>query len=358
MAFRQKVQSKALKNLKLIILVFSLVQVYCLIYAAVMFAAHGSCEYPSNSVALGVFIWTLTRTVEYLVWVYPIMFIFWPKSLQTFLVKKCKCCCPNAQKAKERETGKDSEYNDFDHVDSGEDELYAEDWLNDDESENGANKKSKSALDQDEDEWTQTNRRRNASEVYFLGSQPVKNEIAPQSDLVRRSILIAKNQGSVNLEQRMSLIESHEASIQEETVYRNLINHSLVDNDPLSPVSARSVSADNFFREVGPNIAKDTDEKKNIFDDEENEQNSFIDDSPLYSQKSPMRSSSDADSAHNPSDIAVYNNSHRPSYVDVAHPCVNGKHVHLKTPQGSRAKLVRHTFTSMQDTQAMLDTPE
>lgn len=46
-AFRQETQSKALGNLKMIIFVFSLVQLYCLVYASVMFGEHANCEYPS-----------------------------------------------------------------------------------------------------------------------------------------------------------------------------------------------------------------------------------------------------------------------------------------------------------------------
>jgi len=90
--FRQQTQLKALKNLKLIIAVFTGVQLYCLIYALAMFFTKTSCEYPTDKMIVGVFVWTLTRTMQYLIWIYPIMYIFWPKSLQAMIVKKFKCC--------------------------------------------------------------------------------------------------------------------------------------------------------------------------------------------------------------------------------------------------------------------------
>ena len=80
-AFRQKTQQKALSNLKMIIAVFSAVQLYCFAYAIAMFSTKASCQYPSQSVGLGFFIWTLTHALQYLVWVYPVMYILWPRAL-------------------------------------------------------------------------------------------------------------------------------------------------------------------------------------------------------------------------------------------------------------------------------------
>ena len=67
--------------MKLIIVVFSCVQAYCLIFAVSMFSAKANCEYPTASVIFGLIIWFITRLIEYLIWVYPVMYIFWPKSL-------------------------------------------------------------------------------------------------------------------------------------------------------------------------------------------------------------------------------------------------------------------------------------
>ena len=91
--FRQNAQQRALENLKLIIVVFFCVQSYCLIYSISMFAAKADCDYPSDSQFFGNFIWFLTRFIQYLVWVYPIMYIFFPRSLKILIVTKlCKCC--------------------------------------------------------------------------------------------------------------------------------------------------------------------------------------------------------------------------------------------------------------------------
>ena len=92
-AFRQKAQKKALDNLKLIIIVFSGVQSYCLIYAIVMFSTQANCQYPSSSLVFGFIIWFVTRLTQYLIWIYPVMYIFWPKSLTKVIRKRCGCCC-------------------------------------------------------------------------------------------------------------------------------------------------------------------------------------------------------------------------------------------------------------------------
>jgi len=84
-AFRQKTQSKALGNLKMIIGVFSGVQLYCLVYSIAMFATKTSCEYPTEYIAVGFSIWTITHLLQYLAWVYPVMHIFWPKALQAYI---------------------------------------------------------------------------------------------------------------------------------------------------------------------------------------------------------------------------------------------------------------------------------
>lgn len=81
------------------------------------------------------------------------MYIFWPKSLQSFIVKKCKCCL----RGDEEKLGKgsvlgarqgleDPDYDDFDHIDD-------DDTL---ESVLG-----KGAKDQKEDEWVKSSRRSN-----------------------------------------------------------------------------------------------------------------------------------------------------------------------------------------------------
>lgn len=86
------------------------------------------------------------------------MYIFWPKALQAYLVKKCKCCFSSARKEKEREAAlfisQDNEYDDFDHVDSGEEELYADDWMSNEDEGGTRKKKEASGIDRDEDEWT------------------------------------------------------------------------------------------------------------------------------------------------------------------------------------------------------------
>ena len=210
-AFRQKTQSKALDNLKLIIVVFSCVQAYCLVYSIVMFILKANCEYPTDSIFWAIFVWTMTRSIQYLIWVYPIMYIFWPRSLKHFIVKKCKCCLSkerqNRHKAVAQENKRDgqnpngeSSLDSFDNVDFEEDEYAVDSWSSDKEERKGS----------DEDEWMQTNRKKDASEVLWLGTSPADVEdIEPASELVRRSMEIIKLRNKTSTTDRLHLIELH-----------------------------------------------------------------------------------------------------------------------------------------------------
>ena len=62
-------------------MVFACVQAYLLIYSVIMFFSKADCVYPSNSIFFGVFIWGLTRAIQDLIWVYPVMYILWPRGL-------------------------------------------------------------------------------------------------------------------------------------------------------------------------------------------------------------------------------------------------------------------------------------
>ena len=90
--FRNTQQKNALKNLKMIINVFTFVQAYCLLYELILFFTNGGCEYPTKSLAAGFIIWLVTKTITYFIWVYPIIYIFWPHTL-TRLLKKTFCPC-------------------------------------------------------------------------------------------------------------------------------------------------------------------------------------------------------------------------------------------------------------------------
>ena len=91
-----------------------------------------------------------------------------------------------------------------------------DDIASDDDSNESRSQSSNSDIDGIEDEWTQTNRKKkDATGVYFLGTQPVVEEIEPSSELVRRSMDIARR-ASIHLNkeraQRLSIHESLEAS--------------------------------------------------------------------------------------------------------------------------------------------------
>ena len=57
-----------------------------------MFCAKADCQYPTDSTLYGTFIWFVTRSIQYLIWVYPVMYILWPRILQQMIKQKCKCC--------------------------------------------------------------------------------------------------------------------------------------------------------------------------------------------------------------------------------------------------------------------------
>ena len=46
--------------------------------------------------------------------------------------------------------------------------------------------------------------------MYFLGTQSADKDIEPTSELVRRSMIIAKSRSSISIDTRLSLVELHE----------------------------------------------------------------------------------------------------------------------------------------------------
>ena len=248
----------------MIIAVFSAVQLYCFAYAIAMFCTKASCQYPSNSVALGFFIWTLTHTLQYLVWVYPVMYILWPRALQAYIEKKCKCCAGKSQKQEgsvlQSRGGQDYHYDDFDHVDGD----------SDDGNENTRR------LDGERDEWIRNQGKSNTHEVYFLGTQRVEQEIEPKSELVRRSMKIVKNRASSTINDRAdSLLNHQNTALNERSLSRRgLINGSLVENESMHMEERRSgnVAADSYAHLVETPYGG----KAVAFDD--NDDQSFISD--------------------------------------------------------------------------------
>ena len=87
-----------------------------------------------------------------------------------------------------------------------------EDIFNDSGSWEEKDDKRSGNSDVDEDEWTQTNRKKkDASGVYFLGTQPVVEEIEPSSELVKRSIDIARRASTRLNSSRTQRVELHES---------------------------------------------------------------------------------------------------------------------------------------------------
>ena len=75
----------------IIIAVFSTVQIYLLVWSISLFIAQQDCEYPANRLGWSVFLWIFTRAIQYLVWVYPLIYLFWPPGLTRALRKSCGC---------------------------------------------------------------------------------------------------------------------------------------------------------------------------------------------------------------------------------------------------------------------------
>ena len=75
----------------IIIAVFSTVQLYLLVWSISLFIAQQDCEYPANRLGWSVFLWIFTRVIQYLVWVYPLIYLFWPPGLTRALRKSCGC---------------------------------------------------------------------------------------------------------------------------------------------------------------------------------------------------------------------------------------------------------------------------
>lgn len=76
---------KALNNMWAMNIILSLINVYSLLYSVVKFAAYGEGCHSSNT-----FVYNsntiINRLVTYIVWVVPIVYIFWPQTRNIF------CC--------------------------------------------------------------------------------------------------------------------------------------------------------------------------------------------------------------------------------------------------------------------------
>ena len=99
------------------------------------------------------------------------MYIFWPKSLQRVIVKKCKCCQRKPSKSDAPHSLSTLNHDEFDksgkaaHGDvdyeSGDEDIYDDSSSGDGDGEEGEKgghrkKKNKKGYDKDEDEYYQT----------------------------------------------------------------------------------------------------------------------------------------------------------------------------------------------------------
>ena len=67
-------------------------------------------------------------------------------------------------------------------------------------------------FDKDEDEYIQTMRQKDSAYKYFSGTLRADEDIEPASELVRRSMIIAKSRGSISIDNRLSLMDLHESN--------------------------------------------------------------------------------------------------------------------------------------------------
>ena len=68
---------------RLVIIIFSICELYCLAYSIVFVVIQNGCE-TELKVGDGVrlTLWILTKSISCLFWVYAVIFIFWPSGLK------------------------------------------------------------------------------------------------------------------------------------------------------------------------------------------------------------------------------------------------------------------------------------
>ena len=76
----------------MVITTFLFVEIYMITLSITLYFLQKDCEYPAETIAGDVFLWICSRTIEYEVWIFPLVYIFWPRSLTKTLRKKCPCC--------------------------------------------------------------------------------------------------------------------------------------------------------------------------------------------------------------------------------------------------------------------------
>ena len=182
----------------------------------------------------------------------------------------------------------------------------------------------------------------------------------PKSELVRRSMKIVKNRAGSTINDRADSLLIHENTALNERSYsrKGLLNGSLVESEGMHMEERRSgnVAADSYAHLVetpygGKAVAFDDNDDQSFISDRSREKsvdNILGSDSPDSSRRASEAGEGD--------DLRVSQRLN--SYVQLDHSKVaegsNSQHVHVKTPLGSKARLVRHTFTSLQDTADLL----
>ena len=142
------------------------------------------------------------------------MYIFWPNSLTKVIRKRCCCCCKD-QRASNKighdggrslsATGVDNIFDDVDKEETPFDE--ANSWDTSSTGSHVAERRKRQA-----EEWELTEKKKNANDLYFLGTQPVTEEIH-YSDEFSKRIESSRNsivRASMDYERRMTMLNMHE----------------------------------------------------------------------------------------------------------------------------------------------------
>ena len=174
----------------LVISVFSFVQIYMLALSMTLYFVEEDCEYPANKIGWDVFLWILSRTIQYEVWTYPLIYIFWPRSLTKALRKNCCCFRKKVQRRKvETEERKSRESDEEAKTDEIDNYSSTSSGLTESDEEGAEEAESQSNTSDQKNHFAEKKRHFTA----FLGSNiDLVEPKEPQSDLVRRSMQLAE----------------------------------------------------------------------------------------------------------------------------------------------------------------------
>ena len=182
-----------------------------------MFCVQADCQYPTDSTLYGTFIWFVTRSIQYLIWVYPVMYILWPRILQQMIKQKCKCCMKSKGKQGNNRDKSDliSQSSKFQSSVQDEFDDFDKSSWNVNEEKNDS-EDSNEDIDDAVDEFEKNRQKHQNEDLPYIGMYRKLDETVeqryqveePMNGILRKGLQLKRQHQSFH--ERLSIIQQHE----------------------------------------------------------------------------------------------------------------------------------------------------